>query len=286
MTAEGGKEAGVAMRDPRELDYIAFDLETTGLHPVGSRIIEIAAIRFNGNGEESGRFEQLIDPGGPIPPQATGIHGITDAAVAGKPGIERILPEFLQFVGDEPVAMIAHNAPFDVGFVSCALGRLRLPPPLHPVLNTWQLARRRLSLPNYKLETIGRSLGLIDQEAHRALADSELLKDVFLHLLHLSPPLATEDELYALAGKLRFEPLRDLLQKAPRGFELLWLAVTRRQTVSLIYQGGSQPGVAREVTPLGIAQSSGQLYLTALCHQSQIEKSFRVDRIASYRLLD
>ncbi|MEY4179897.1 MAG: polymerase PolC-type [Planctomycetota bacterium] len=274
------------MRDPRELDYIAFDLETTGLHPVGSRIVEIAAIRFSGDGQESGRFEQLIDPGCPIPPQATGIHGITDAAVAGQPDIDTVLPEFLRFVGPAPVAMIAHNAPFDVGFISCALGRLQLPPPPHPVLDTWPLARRRLQLPNYKLETIGRSLGLIEREEHRALADTVLLKDVFLHLLQVPPPLQSEDELFALAGALRFEPLRDLLQEAPRGFELLWLAVARRQVVSLVYQGGSKPGIARHVTPLGLAESSGQIYLTALCHESQIEKSFRVDRIASYRLVD
>lgn len=286
MTEEDGKEAEVTMRDPRELDYIAFDLETTGLHPVGSRIIEIAAIRFHGDGREAGRFEQLIDPGSPIPPQATGVHGITDADVAGQPSIETVLPEFLRFLGPGPVAMIAHNAPFDVGFISCALGRQRLPPPPHPVLDTWPLARRRLSLPNYKLETIGRSLGLIDREAHRALADSVLLKDVFLHLLQAPPALSSDEELFALAGALRFEPLGDLLQEAPKGFELLWLAVTRRQTVSMVYHGGSQPGVAREVTPLGIARSSGQLYLTALCHASQIEKSFRVDRIKSYRLLD
>jgi DNA polymerase III epsilon subunit family exonuclease len=276
----------MTMRDPRDLDYIAFDLETTGLHPVGSRILEIAAIRFRADGSESGRFEQLIDPGCPIPPQATGIHGITDDAVAGQPDIDAVLPEFLRFIGSEPIAMIAHNAPFDVGFISYAIGQRHLPPPPHPVLDTWPLARRRLQLPNYKLETIGRSLGLIEREAHRALADTVLLKDVFLYLLREPTPIPSEEELFALAGALRFEPLRDLMREAPRGFELLWLAVARRQTVSLVYDGGSKPGVARQVTPLGLAQSGSQLYLTALCHESQIEKSFRIDRIASYRLVD
>jgi DNA polymerase III alpha subunit (gram-positive type) len=62
--------------------------------------------------------------------------------------------------------MIAHNAPFDVGFISYAMEQRHLPPPPHPVLDTWPLARRRLQLPNYKLETIGRSLGLIERKAH------------------------------------------------------------------------------------------------------------------------
>lgn len=266
-----------------DTEFLAFDLETTGLHPVACQIVEIGAVRFRGDGTVLGEFQQLVDPGSAIPADASAIHGITDDDVAGQPSIRETLPRFLDFVGDAPVVMLAHNAPFDLGFLSVAISRLRRPWPSHPVVDTLTLSRRRVRLANHKLETIGRYLRLIDDERHRALDDTRLLKDVFLHLVRRRPALRSADQLFALCSSLSFSSFGGMLDEPPAGFEELWLAIAQQQPVSLVYDGGSSPGEARVVTPLAVVRTRGQLYLSALCHDSELEKSYRLDKIASYR---
>lgn len=271
------------MSSLRTTEFIAFDLETTGLHPVGSQIVEIAAVRFRGDGTVLGEYQQLIDPGCPIPAGATAVHGISDRDVQGQPTIRGALPKFLEFVRQGPSIMLAHNAAFDLGFLSFALGRLRAPCPEAPVVDTLRLSRHRLPLPNHKLETIGQHLQLIDEEEHRALADTRLLKDVFLHLIGRRPAIQSVAQLFDVCPAWSFEAFGALVDRPPAGFEDLWRAINQQQPVSMVYDGGAQPGVPRVVTPLGVVRTRDQLYLSAYCHASGIEKTFRLDKIVSYR---
>ena len=266
-----------------ETEFIAFDLETTGLHPVASKIVEIGAIRFRGDGKVLDQFAELVDPCCEIPADVIEIHGITNAMVAGQPPIDEVLPRFVQFLGDAPVVLMAHNAGFDVGFLAVNFSRLGHPPPSHPIIDTCALARRRLSLPNYKLETIGRHLALIEEEKHRALDDAVLLKDIFLYMIGQSPAVRRVDDLYDLTSPLEFEMFTTLVTHAPPGFDELWLAISEEQPIELEYLGGSNPGTIRIVTPRGVMQTRGQIYLSAYCHESKMEKTYRLDRIASYR---
>jgi len=270
----------------RHLDFIAFDLETTGLHPVGAQIVEVGAVRFRGDGTVLDQFQQLVDPRCEIPARVTEIHGITNQMVVGQPCIDEVLPSFAQFLGDAPVVLMAHNAGFDVGFLSVGFGRLGHPSPVHPLIDTCALARRRLSLPNYKLETIGRHLRLIDNEKHRALEDAVLLKDVFVHLIGKQPVIGTTDELYRLSLGLSFELFAAVLDDPPAGYEELWEAISEQQPVEMKYLGGSMPGATRIVTPLGVMQTRGAIYRSACCHKSDCDKTFRLDRIASYRKVE
>ena len=264
-------------------EFIAFDLETTGLHPVFSRIVEIGAVRFRGDGTVLESFQQLVDPRCEISAGAMAVNGITNEMVAGQPTIEEVLPCFIYFIGDLPVVMMAHNAGFDMGFLSAALSRLGMESPPHPVIDTCALARRRINLVNYKLETIGRHLGLIDSAEHRGLEDSLLLKDVFLHLIRISPVITSTSELCRVAPVLRFRTFEEMAGQLPPGFEKLWEAIVKDQDVVMEYMGGSTPGSARVVTPLGVTETGGRIYLSAFCHTSRINKTFRLDRIASYR---
>ena len=266
-----------------QAELIAFDLETTGLHPVGSQIVEIGAVRFRGDGTVLDQFQQLVDPQCDIPAGVTEIHGITNQMVAGQPVIDDVVPRFVNFLGVTPVVMMAHNAGFDVGFISVACSRLGCASPTYPVIDTCTLARRRLTLPNYTLETIGRHLSLIDAERHRALDDALLLKDVFVQLVRQRPPIGSTDELYKLSPALSFELFAAVLDNPPPGYEELWEAISEQQPVAMEYLGGSTPGATRVVTPLGVMQMRGQVYLSAFCHQSDCDKTFRLDRIASYR---
>ncbi len=266
-----------------ETEFIAFDLETTGLDPTQARIVEIGAVRFRGDGTVLGKFQQLVNPACQIPTCVIWIHGITNQMVAGAPDISGVLPRFLEFLGDRPVVMMAHNARFDLGFLSAALGRLGLAGPRHPVIDTCTLARCRLSLPDYKLETIGRHLRLIETEEHRALADAILLKNVFAHLIGKRPAITGTDELYALTVPLGFTKTGGAPDAPPAGYEGLWEAMEAGQPVEIKYLGGSTPGAIRLITPLEIKHARGQMYVSAYCHESRCDKTFRLDRIASFR---
>jgi DNA polymerase-3 subunit epsilon len=152
-----------------ELPLIGFDTETTGLSAATERVVELAAVRV-----EAGRrdeFSFLLDPGIPIPEGARRVHGISDAMVAGKPSLERVLPDFLEFIAGG--VLVAHNAPFDIGFLAVGLQRAGLPLIDAPVLDSLELARSLLPGPvNYKLETLVRFLRLPAHDAHRALGDA------------------------------------------------------------------------------------------------------------------
>ena len=267
-------------------EFIAFDLETTGLHPVFSRIIEIGAVRFRGDGTVLDQFQQLIDPRCEISAGAMAVNGITNEMVAGQPTIEEVLPVFDQFIGRAPVVMMAHHAAFDIGFLSAAFHRLGRESPEQPVLDTCALSRCRLALANHKLETVGRHLGLIHAAAHRGLDDSLLLKEIFLQLIRVNPAISCIEELNRTAPFMRFERHQEMASKLPPGYEDLWEAMVRDQAVIIEYMGGSRPGSTRVVTPLGVMQSGGNVYLSAVCHSSRINKTFRLDRIASYRQVD
>ena len=263
-------------------DFIAFDLETTGLHPTGDRIIEIGAVRFAADGSVVDEFEQLVRPDRPIPAEATAVNGISDEMVADQPAIHEVLPRFLDFLGNASI-LLAHNAPFDLSFLAVACGRCGCPPPTHPIVDTCHLARRRISLPNYKLETLGRHLRVIDVEEHRALSDACLLTKVFLHLVQRPLPIRNARQLLELSPGLSVEQFGALVDDPPAGFEELWNAMAEGTPIEMAYTGGSTPGATRVVTPLGVIETRGVLYLSALCHKSKCEKTYRLDRIASYQ---
>jgi len=266
-----------------DMEFIAFDLETTGLHAISGHIIEIGAVRFRGNGQILAEFDELIDPESIIPSTATEINGITNEMVAGKRTIRAALPEFAEFLGDTSTMLMAHNARFDVEFLSAALSRLDYPIPSHAVIDTCPLAKQRLSLIDNKLETIGRYYRLVEIEKHRALDDSMLLKDAFLQLLNESPSMKRFEELSLAVSFHQFEKFDMVLHDPPPGFEDLWDAIAKQQPVSIAYLGGSRPGENRTITPHGIVKKQETVYISAYCHQGKCEKSFRLDRISSFR---
>jgi DNA polymerase III epsilon subunit-like protein len=129
----------------------------------------------------------------------------------------------------------------------------------------------------------GQHLHLIDVERHRALDDTLLLKDVFLDLVTRAPAITDIDRLFDLAPQLSFESFAALLENPPAGFEDLWAAIGDEQPVEIAYLGGTTPGAARVISPRGVLQMRGHVYLSAYCHASDCDKTFRLDRIASYR---
>lgn len=263
-----------------DVDFVAFDLETTGLSPAFCRIVEFGAVRFLPDGTEISRMQQLADPGCPVPAGVTAIHGITDVMLRGRPTVEEVLPEFLRVLGGTDTILTAHNASFDIGFVSAALARTQMNLPCHRVVDTMCLSRRRLSrIPDHRLETIGRHFGVTDSTEHRALGDALVVKSVFLRLLDERPAIGSLDELLRAAPPLRFEPAILASADIPAGYESLAAAIEVAESVVIVYEGGTKGRTSRRITPRGVIESNGNLYLIARCHIDDVDKHFRLDRI-------
>lgn len=160
--------------------YVVFDLETTGLYASTCRIIECGAIRYGGDGAELDRFHALINPGTPIPSASIAVHGITDSMVADAPTAADVLPAFIDFLGD--AVCVAHNAPFDVGFVEAEAQRLGLDVSLQ-AFDTLPTCRKVYDLPNHRLGTVAQRLGYRSTGAHRSMADCEALNAIVRDLL-------------------------------------------------------------------------------------------------------
>ncbi|WP_419728466.1 DNA polymerase III subunit epsilon [Lichenicola sp.] len=164
---------------------ILFDTETTGLDPLtGDRVIEIAALELVGDLPTGRHYHVLIDPERDIPEEASRVHGYTRAHLIGQKKFHEVAEAFLAFIGDD--VLIAHNAPFDFGFINAEFARLDMPS-LHParMLDTLDMARTRFpGLPN-SLDSLCRRFGidLSERTTHNALLDCRLLAQVYVELM-------------------------------------------------------------------------------------------------------
>ncbi|WP_228375076.1 DEDD exonuclease domain-containing protein [Demequina iriomotensis] len=163
--------------------FVVVDLETTGTSPDKAHITEIGAVKTRG-GEVIGEFQTLVDPGAPIPPFIVALTGITDAMVVAAPRIEQVLPSFLEFLGD--AVLVAHNAPFDTGFLRAACRAHGYPWPGNQVVDTVTLARRATTkeeAPNKKLSTLAKVFGTVVEPNHRALEDARATSEILHRML-------------------------------------------------------------------------------------------------------
>lgn len=161
--------------------FVVLDLETTGGSPRDCAITEIGAVKVRG-GEVIGEFQTLINPGGPIPPFITVLTGITDAMVISAPPIGEALFSLFEFLGSaQETVLVAHNAPFDLGFLKSAAEKLQTPWPRYQVVDTARITRyvvTRDEVRDFKLATLASFFGSTTNPEHRALADARATVDV------------------------------------------------------------------------------------------------------------
>ncbi len=176
----GFDDLGRALHDTT---FCVVDLETTGGSPArGSRITEIGAVTVRG-GQVIGEFQSLVNPDQTIPAFITVLTGITHQMVVEAPRIAAVLPSFLEFA--RGAVLVAHNAPFDVGFLKHAARDLQMEWPGFDVLDTAVIARQALTrdeVPNVKLSTLAARFNATTTPNHRALSDARATVDV-LHAL-------------------------------------------------------------------------------------------------------
>ena len=150
-------------------EYVAFDLETTGLSSRTDKIIEIGAVVLKG-GVEQDRFQTFVHPGRPLDKKIVELTGISDDMLVGAPTIEEVLPKFLDFVGNR--VLVAHNSDFDTGFIRAECQRLGYEYRFTAV-DTLILAQNLLPhLNKFKLDIVSNALSLPDFNHHRAGDDA------------------------------------------------------------------------------------------------------------------
>ena len=163
------------------MDYVVFDLETTGLSHERDAVVEIGAVRIRaGQVIAAETFHSLVNPQRPIPFYVSRVHGLFDRDVKNAPTISQVLPQFLEFVGTHPV--VAHNANFDVGFIRSAAQRHGVQ--WNPVqICTVQLSRQAFpGVKGHKLDDLASRLNLTFTSRHRSMGDVMVTAEAFLQL--------------------------------------------------------------------------------------------------------
>lgn len=167
--------------DGQSLDdsYVVFDLETTGFSPDTSKIIEIGAVKVQGQ-KIVDRFSTFVNPEVPIPLRIEQLTSINDSMVMDSETIDKILPQFLDFC--EGSVLVAHNADFDYSFIRKNAADLGIDYSA-TVVDTVSLSRYLIPrLSRFKLDTIAKHLGVHLGSHHRAVDDAECTANIFIKL--------------------------------------------------------------------------------------------------------
>lgn len=202
---------------------IFYDTETTGLKAKTERVIELAAF----DPEQNRIFETFLNPGFPISPEVSAIHGITDEMVKEAPSFADIVHDFNKFCEGDVVLIAHNNDAFDVHFIRAEYERAGVPLPPWKFLDSLKWARRyRPDLPRHSLQVLREHYSIPENRAHRALDDVKVLCEVFKQLTGD----LTIQEIYNLLNKPR--PVQHmpfgkhqgkLLKELPKDY-VAWLA--------------------------------------------------------------
>ncbi|MDR3309778.1 MAG: PolC-type DNA polymerase III [Oscillospiraceae bacterium] len=267
-------------------EFVAFDLETTGLSAWNDRITEIGAVVFR-NGEPAETFHTYTNPGIKIPANITELTGITDAAVADAPANEAAVRAFLDFAGER--VLVAHNAGFDLGFVYETCWKAGIP--FDPVcFDTVTLARAFLpKLTNHKLPTVAAELKIPGLDHHHALSDCTVTGHIaarFIENLRAEGLAnAREINLFAReASNLRREKYRHIIifARTQAGVKNLYKLVTK----SHLEHFSKNPVIPKSL----LTEYRGGLLLGSACEAGEVfgavEKSSRFEQHRLARFYD
>ncbi len=162
-------------------DYTVVDIETTGLSPKNNEIIEISALKIRDN-KVAEEFSTLVKPEQSVNSFINNLTGISDEMLENAPKIDKVLPEFIAFAGDD--VLLGHNVKFDMGFLNANCLRIlntRLP---NKSLDTCKIAKMICPLKNHKLKTIAKFYNISTAGHHRALNDCYITYEIYNKLMN------------------------------------------------------------------------------------------------------
>ncbi len=162
-------------------DYVVFDLETTGISCYNDQVVEISAVKVS-KGQVVEEFTSLVNPKCPIPYRASMVNGITDEMVKDAPAFDKVLADFLGFIGDH--VRVGHNIhTFDMKFIYRDCEKFWGKVPENNYVDTLSLARMCLAeLGHYKLTDLSEYYGVSTKGAHRALNDCRMNQIIYERL--------------------------------------------------------------------------------------------------------
>lgn len=195
-----------------DVTFVVVDLETTGGSPKDAGITEIGAVKVRG-GQVVGEFQTLVNPGFSIPPFVAVLTGITDSMLVDAPALSTALASFLEFAQYDTSTLVAHNAPFDIGFLKSACTKYGFGWPGPTVIDTARLARAALmkdEVRNCKLGTLAAHFRSATEPNHRALSDARATVDVLHGLLERVGSLGVHslEELASFSSRVSGEQRR------------------------------------------------------------------------------
>lgn len=264
-----------------EIPLVFLDTETTGLAPrFGDRMVEIALARFRGDAMEN-FYTTLLNPERSISPGAARIHGITDSAVRDAPRFRDVAEQVRAEM--EGAVLVAHNAPFDLGFVSNEFRLARVKPPENWALDTLTLLRAHFNFQSNALARVADALGIEKARSHRALDDVLTTRAVFEYIVEELRPHSLGELLDMQDGTVPWQytssvredlPLPPALEEALRS--------QRKLFVRYVDEYGSK--TERWVSVEDVHSQKEYIYIRAHCHLRNERRSFRLDRILEMKL--
>lgn len=260
-----------------EYTFVAFDTETSGAYPVGFDIVEFGAVKWH-QGQEIGRLQLLIKPRELMSDFIIGIHGITNDMVKEMPSMSEKIREIHEFIKGSVV--MAHHAPFDLGFLAADFEKSFLPLPQEPALCTSLLSRKLIhGVENHKLQTLVKHLNIDGGQAHRAYDDAKACLGVAQSCFQKLGEQTTLAQAIKSQGKNLWWKDYSLLSLNQTKFKVLMESIIAKKDVDMIYQGGTSRGETRRLTPIGIVRNPDGDYLQAFCHKDKSAKRYYLNRI-------
>lgn len=266
---------------PLDLVPLVFlDTETTGLTPrFGDRLLEIALVRFRGGVMEN-FYTTLVNPERSISPGASRVHGIFDRDVRDAPLFRDVAKEIRAEM--ENTVLVAHNAPFDLGFVANEFRLARVNSPANLAVDTLALLRRNFRFRSNSLSNVASAIGIQRDTAHRALADVLTTHQVFEFIVGELKPATLADLLHLQGGTVPWADtsVREDLPLPPALEE----ALKSRRKLFLRYVDEFGGKSERWVSVMDVRAQKEYIYVRAFCHLRDAERSFRLDRVVEMKV--
>ncbi len=262
-----------------EYPVVAFDTETSGAYPIESEIIELGAVKWL-NGEIIGKFQTLLKPSKSLLADNIRIHGITNEMVADAPLMQDQILKFCEFIDGS--LLLAHHAPFDLGFVTLDIEKQNLIFPKNIHLCSSLLSRALLPTTNHKLQTLVKELALTGGEAHRAYDDAFACMQVFLKCVEKLEPSVTIERLLQVQNKNMDWDKYKIWSSGDEKLILLAEAIRNQKAMQIIYDGGQTKAKLRPIRPMGIVRNPDGDYINAECGLDMQRKRFYIDKISHW----
>lgn len=260
-----------------DFPLVAFDTETSGAYPLGSEVVEFGAVKWF-KGQIIDELQILIKPSRPMGETVIKIHGITNEMVESCPPMSAVIHQIENFLRDTIV--MAHHAPFDMGFMCVEYEKNGIALPTTPVFCTSLLSRKLIKGSiNHKLQTLIQFLNIDGGTAHRAADDAKACLQVGLKCLNSLPENCSIQEVLTVQEKKVEWPYYSLKFPKSIAHQSVVQALQNRQKMNILYEKGSKSKQMRPIFPLGIVRNPDGDYLSAICLLDQQKKRFYLQHL-------